>query len=69
MKPAIGVHSHLVPFVLADVHGLCDVLEDRQQSLDPHSNKFLSPIIGGATLQTVLCEQALSGGLILRYSA
>ena len=56
MKPAIGVYSHLVPFVLADVHGLCDVLEDRQQSLDPHSNKPLSPIIGGVTSHTVLCE-------------
>lgn len=36
VQPAVGIDRHLVSFVLADVHSLCDVFEDRQQSLDPH---------------------------------
>ena len=36
VEPAVGIHSHFMPFVFADVHSLSDVFEDGQQSLNPH---------------------------------
>lgn len=36
VEPAVGIHSHFLPFVFADMHSLSDGFEDGQQSLDPH---------------------------------
>ena len=54
VQPAVRVHSHSLPCILADVHLIGNALQHRQQTLDSHRSGYANPFNTSACLHADL---------------